>query len=106
MGFPMLSKNLIASLLLSSIMSSAVWAYELPKCPVVNNLKDAQACFALVGEDMGSGNDENAVLVSTGFAVKKALIEVLREQDERADIARVQKADYIGAIVQNNDEEV
>ncbi|MBX3021906.1 MAG: hypothetical protein KF799_09545 [Bdellovibrionales bacterium] len=53
---------------------------------------------------MPTENDENAVLVSDKLKAKTLLIEILRSQREDTDIHLVEQADYVAAIVQNDDE--
>ena len=73
------------------------------KCDVAD-LSEAKTCFALLGENMPSENDANGVLVTADSKSKALLIEILQGQKKIADISAVKKADYLGVVVQNDDE--
>lgn len=74
------------------------------KCASVTSLKDAERCFARVGEKMPTENDANAVLVSDQAQAKALLVELLTFQGQAQDIAAVNAADFVAAVVQNDDE--
>lgn len=98
----MISKQLFTSVILSGLLlSQATWAMT-----PVQNLADAKALMLSVGEELGSGNDANAVFIVEDAKAKSLLIEILRGQKKTQDIAVVKSADYLGVVVQNNDEEV
>jgi hypothetical protein len=74
------------------------------KCGEVSGIADARKCFKEVGAQMPTENDDNAVLVQKGGEARELLIEILTAQSETQDIGKVEDADYIAAIVQNDDE--
>lgn len=73
------------------------------KCNV-DSFVEAQDCMIELGKEMPTENDPNAVFVTTGKEAKSLLSELLVFMNSEKDLKLVEEADYLAAVVQNDDE--
>lgn len=98
----MISKMMFVGALI--VMSFTTQAIAAPHA--IENIEDAKAVMVALAEELGSENDANAVFVANGAQSKSLLIEILKGENKTQDIPAVQQADFLGVIVENNDEAV
>lgn len=68
-------------------------------------LESAKDCVRDIARNMPSENDANAALIAHGDRAKSLAVELLVGPANMDDAGRIYGVDYIGIVVQNNDEE-
>ncbi len=101
--------KIIMTLLLALAFAMQAFAQEEESkvwC-AVKDKRTADDCFSRLGEELGSENDTNAVLVTSRKDAKTRLIELLEFNGGKkpADLRAIANATYVAVIVQNHDED-
>lgn len=87
-------------LIILTLMANAAFALDCN----VKNRSDAKKCAIKLAKSIRTGNDDNAVFLTTSKKARSLLIELLKSQKVQNMNKEILTADYLITVVQNDDE--